>query len=267
MTCSDTRHICRGCNATRELSAVGTDHTYGQCRSRAPGRGQERSLAAMLVAERCAALSGRDDDFVMFTTIAYCGNRWSEAIGLPLECVHRHEIDIDWKLYELNGRFYRGAPKDGSMPPADLPPFLGQLLMSHVASLGRFVCNCHNDKDPGVRVVGTYFLGRGTVIFADPTTVSDSSGRNTRGAEDRAVGPRDAGYARRLRPREPRHASRAVRGPPRALGGSATRPRPAQPTVYRSRAGQASSCSADGKNEDRLPPRSQIGPGRRGSRR
>jgi len=34
------------------------------------------------------------------------------------------QIDIHWKLYELNGRFYRGRPKDGSMRTADIPPFL-----------------------------------------------------------------------------------------------------------------------------------------------
>ena len=65
------------------------------------------------MAERCAALSGRDTDLVMILTIAYTGARWSEVIGLPPECVHDTRLDIDWKLYELNGKFYKGAPKDG----------------------------------------------------------------------------------------------------------------------------------------------------------
>lgn len=54
----------------------------------------------------------------MVIMIAYTGMRWSEAIGLPVDCVHDNRLDIDWKLYELNGRFYKGPPKDGSMRPA-----------------------------------------------------------------------------------------------------------------------------------------------------
>jgi hypothetical protein len=38
-------------------------------------------MQALLVAERCAALSGHDTDFVMIITEAYTGMRWSEVIG------------------------------------------------------------------------------------------------------------------------------------------------------------------------------------------
>ena len=41
-------------------------------------------LEALLVAERCAALSGRDEDFLMVITGAYTGMRWSEIIGLAI---------------------------------------------------------------------------------------------------------------------------------------------------------------------------------------
>ena len=44
-------------------------------------------LQALLVAERCAALSGCGTDFVMILTLAYTGMRWSEVIGLKPECV------------------------------------------------------------------------------------------------------------------------------------------------------------------------------------
>jgi hypothetical protein len=37
-------------------------------------------------------------------------------------------LQVSWKLYELNGRFYRGRPKDGSIRPIDSPPFLDDLL-------------------------------------------------------------------------------------------------------------------------------------------
>lgn len=44
-------------------------------------------LEALLVAERCAALSGSETDFVMVITLAYTGMRWSEAVGLTTGCV------------------------------------------------------------------------------------------------------------------------------------------------------------------------------------
>jgi hypothetical protein len=78
-------------------------------------------LQALLVAERCSALSNQNTDFVMILAVAYTGTRWSEAIGLPPRYVHTDKINIDWKLYELNGNFYKGPPKDGSIRPADLP--------------------------------------------------------------------------------------------------------------------------------------------------
>ena len=71
-------------------------------------------LQALLIAERCAALSGCDTDFVMIITVAYTGMRWSEVIGLGPDCIQDDHVDVSWKLYELNGRFYRGRPKDGS---------------------------------------------------------------------------------------------------------------------------------------------------------
>jgi hypothetical protein len=52
-------------------------------------------LQALLVAERCAALSGQDTDFVMNIYVAYTGSRWSEVIGLLPECVHDDQVAID----------------------------------------------------------------------------------------------------------------------------------------------------------------------------
>lgn len=72
---------------------------------------------------------------------------------------------IDWKLYEVNGKFYKGAPKDGSMRPADLPPFLGQLFAGHLADAGRLVCNCRNDKRPWCPGAQYVFLGPGSGHF------------------------------------------------------------------------------------------------------
>jgi hypothetical protein len=80
-------------------------------------------LEALLIAERCATMSGCDTDFVMIVSIAWTGMRWGEAVGLPPECVHEEAVGIERKLYELGGRLYRGRPKDGSIRPADLSPF------------------------------------------------------------------------------------------------------------------------------------------------
>ena len=105
-------------------------------------------LEVLLFAERCAALSGRDADFVLAVTMAYTGMRWSEAIGLPPGCVHKTTLDINWKLYELNSRFYRGRPKDGSIRAADLPPFLADLLAWHIDATSQRKCTCRNTEEP-----------------------------------------------------------------------------------------------------------------------
>jgi hypothetical protein len=39
-------------------------------------------LEALLLAERAALLTGRDQDFTMVLTIGYTGLRWGEVIGL-----------------------------------------------------------------------------------------------------------------------------------------------------------------------------------------
>lgn len=116
-------------------------------------------LEALLFAERCSVLSGTDTDFAMVITMAYTGMRWSEAIGLLPECVHDGTMEIAWKLYELNGRFYRGRPKDGSIRTVDVPPFLDDLLAGHLgASTGR-TCTCRNPEPPWCPDGEYVFLG------------------------------------------------------------------------------------------------------------
>jgi len=51
------------------------------------GKAWPTPLQALLIAERCAALSGRRTDFVIVVAIAYTGARWSETVGLTPECV------------------------------------------------------------------------------------------------------------------------------------------------------------------------------------
>ncbi len=118
------------------------------------------ALEVLLFAERCAVLSGSDSDFVLAITMAYTGMRWSEVIGLSPECVHKATIDINWKLYELNSRFYRGRPKDGSIRPADLPPFLVELLTWHLDTNPRRKCTCRNTEPPWCPGSEYVFLGQ-----------------------------------------------------------------------------------------------------------
>lgn len=122
-------------------------------------------LQTLLLAERCSALSGSDTDFVMVVTMAYTGMRWSEALGLQPPCLRGDTLDIDWKLYELRARFYRGRPKDGSIRSVDLPPFLAELLDRYVAQTGRRTCTCHNPEPPWCQGGNFVFLGTGSGHF------------------------------------------------------------------------------------------------------
>ena len=109
-------------------------------------------LQALLIAERAAVISGMDATFTANITIAYTGCRWSELLALSPRLVHDDAVDLHWKLYELNGRFYRGRPKDGSMRTVATPPFLNALLRRHVSSGVPLRCTCASliDGNDGV---------------------------------------------------------------------------------------------------------------------
>ena len=69
----------------------------------------------LLVAERAALLSGRDDEFVALVTMGFTGVRWGELVGLEPQFVRPEAIRVEWQLYELdNGRFERCPPQDES---------------------------------------------------------------------------------------------------------------------------------------------------------
>jgi hypothetical protein len=87
--------------------------------------------------------------------------RWSEIIGLTPAYVTEEQVGIEWKLYELNGRFYRGRPKDGSIRPADLPPFLAELLAGQVSAVAGRKCTCSNTSKPWCPGDRYVFLGPG----------------------------------------------------------------------------------------------------------
>lgn len=116
-------------------------------------------LEVLLFAERCAALSGSDTDFVMIVTIAYTGMRWSEALGLLPACLQGDQLRIDWKLYELESRFYRGRPKDGSIRSVDMPPFLAALIDWYLTTCPPRICTCRGTEPPWCPGERYVFLG------------------------------------------------------------------------------------------------------------
>lgn len=85
-------------------------------------------FGAFLIAERCAALTGRDDEFVLMMAKYWLGLRWGEALGLEKTQVTT-SFQLTHQLHEAPGRrFYRKAPKDGSVRRIDVPPLLLELL-------------------------------------------------------------------------------------------------------------------------------------------
>jgi integrase len=118
-------------------------------------------LQALLFAERCAVLTGDDSDFVLNITTFYTGARWSEIMGLGPKCVSELLVNIHWKLYELNGRFYRGRPKDGSIRDADIPPFLWSLLEWQIDTHPDRKCTCANEDEPWCPGMEYVFLAPG----------------------------------------------------------------------------------------------------------
>jgi hypothetical protein len=136
----------------------------GRRLQRAPQRTWATPLQVLLIAERAALLTGRDEDFTMIVTIGYTGLRWSEVIGLEHQYARPQEIHVEWQLRELKGRFYRTPPKDDSYRsphwdpnlPVDLPPFLTELLAAQAKENPRQPCSCASQHGGSGRYV---FLG------------------------------------------------------------------------------------------------------------
>lgn len=107
-------------------------------------------LELLLIAERCALLTGRDSDFVMWVTAAWCGLRWGELLGIEAANVGRAELRVEWQLSELGGAFTRKRPKDESIRngdrdfygAVDLPPFLARMLADHQRDTPPRGCLC-----------------------------------------------------------------------------------------------------------------------------
>ncbi|MFV2172256.1 hypothetical protein ACFHW2_12275 [Actinomadura sp. LOL_016] len=108
-------------------------------------------LEMLLLAERAAVLTGRPDDFVMWTVCGWCGLRWGELMGLQRPALLGAKLRIDVQLTPPNGGpFKLRPPKDGSVRNdhprffgcVDLPPFLIKLLARHIAERPPADCGC-----------------------------------------------------------------------------------------------------------------------------
>ncbi|TDD82210.1 zinc finger domain-containing protein [Actinomadura rubrisoli] len=108
-------------------------------------------LTMFLLAERTAAQTGRDDDFIMWTTCGWCGLRWGELMGLQRPAYLGDKLVVDVQLSPPNGGpFVLKPPKDGSLRnddpdffgAVDLPPFLTQLLDYQIAKNLPADCGC-----------------------------------------------------------------------------------------------------------------------------
>ena len=86
----------------------------GRRLDRSPQRTWATPLEALLIADRAALLTGRDDEFTMLIMIGYTGMRWGETIGLERDLLLPIMINVEWQLREIGGRFYRLPPKDDS---------------------------------------------------------------------------------------------------------------------------------------------------------
>jgi integrase len=122
----------------------GRGRRTGRSWKRAPEKAVTTPLGVLLLAERAALLSGRDDEFVAIVTMGYTGMRWGELVGLEVPYVRPASVRVEWQLYELdNGNLVRCPPKDESRRPVDVPEWLAVLLSDHVGRTQPKPCTCH----------------------------------------------------------------------------------------------------------------------------
>jgi integrase len=120
----------------------------GKRTGRSRKRGQEKiittALGVLLLAERAALLSGRDDEFVVVLLGGFSGMRWGELVGLETRYARPSAIRVEWQLYELDsGEFHRCPPKDGSRRTVHIPEWLSALATDFIGQTQPKPCACH----------------------------------------------------------------------------------------------------------------------------
>ncbi|MDI1465049.1 LacI family DNA-binding transcriptional regulator [Catellatospora sp. KI3] len=135
----------------RDFNPAAKRRGRGKRAGRGGRRGPEKAvtdaLGVLLIAERAALLSGRDDEFVAVVTMGYTGVRFGELVGLEAEYVRARSLRVEWQLYELDtGELHRCPPKDDSRRTIDLPDWHGRLLADHLAAASPKPCECHGRR-------------------------------------------------------------------------------------------------------------------------
>jgi len=116
----------------------------GRSRHRGPEKVVTSTLGILLIAERAALLSGRDDEFVAIVLAGFTGMRWGELVGLETRFVRPGAVRVEWQLYELDsGELVRCPPKDDSHRTVDTPGWLDRLLTEHIGRSEARPCPCH----------------------------------------------------------------------------------------------------------------------------
>ncbi|MEU4801198.1 LacI family DNA-binding transcriptional regulator [Actinosynnema sp. NPDC023587] len=119
----------------------------GRSRNRGPEKAVTTASGVLLIAERAALLSGRDDEFVAIVTLGFTGMRWGELVGLEARCVGESAIQVESQLYELDtGELHRCPPKDDSYRTIDVPEWHSELLVDHLAHNSPPPCSCHDGR-------------------------------------------------------------------------------------------------------------------------
>lgn len=122
----------------------GRGRRAGRKKDRGPEKPTIDDLGALLLAERAALLSGRDDEFVLLVLLYFTGVRWGEAIGLETKYARLKTIRIESQLYELDtGELIECPPKEDSYRDVDLPDWLSKLVATHIARTSPQPCDCH----------------------------------------------------------------------------------------------------------------------------
>ena len=132
----------------REANPASRRRGRGKRAGRSKHRGPEKvvttALGILLVAERAALLSGRDDEFAAVVLLGYSGMRWGELVGLERAYVRPGSVRVEWQLYELDsGQFDRSPPKDDSYRTIDTAPWLSGLLGDQLNRSPGRPCTCH----------------------------------------------------------------------------------------------------------------------------
>jgi integrase len=142
-------------------------------RGRGPEKAVTTALGMLLIAERAALLSGRDDEFVAVTLMGYTGIRWAELVGLEPEYIRPGAVRVEWQLYELDtGELLRCPPRDGSYRTIDSPDWLSGLVTDHVARTRPRPCSCHGRA----YVLRGFAAANGAVRQAGAKVVDDRDG-------------------------------------------------------------------------------------------